>query len=225
MTLTLDISGDFVLCTDNLLPIQIYPPVNLDSPAELFPPGDIKPVQIVHSLCQSVTDSEAQKSNGRYQRGDKKWTFPDNEGTPSLGSFVNPGDGSMWTVFDMNHESQMALWRVTARNMVISGRLTDEISIVKETVVKGQGGAAEKTWTNVVASGLAARLQTLSQDRQEFHGRQSGAVRAACYLQNQFIVDNGYRVLDSNNRLWEIEGYADPDSITDLFTLHLMYRL
>jgi hypothetical protein len=212
-----DCSGDFVAVTDGLVALSIIPH------PDLVPPTTTQ--NVTHALGKSVTTREAAASNGRYQLGDRFWTFPAAEGTPSLGSVLVDPSGEQWTIIDQNKEDLMALWKCTGRNLAITGNLNEYVTILKRTITKGTSGAVESSWP-IWKQNVRGRLQESSSNRSEQHGRQSGTITAKVFTAVQYKLDNGYRVVrNSDGVIWEVEGYENPDSIGSLATLNVMRRV
>jgi hypothetical protein len=179
---------------------------------------------ITHAAAQSVSTKEAAESFGRYQLGDKHFTWPISEGVPQLGGSLTDTAGESWIILDVNYESLMALYRVTARNLAITGGLNELITIQRRTIAKGTEGAAESTW-GTYQSNVRARIQEQRSDRSEQLGKQSGVVSAKCYLAQELLLDNTYRIVRADSTVYEVEGYESPDSIGSLTVINCMRRL
>jgi len=195
----------------------------VDTPFDLD--GDAPAIDgVQHCAARSITAREAAESFGRYQLEDQIFTFPDSEASPELGGSIIDDEGETWVILDANHERIMALWKVTARNLAITGNLNETITVQQRQVTKGSEGAVEWTWATLY-SNVRARIQEDSSERSEQFGRQSATINANCFLQNKLLLDNSHRLVRSDNTTYEVIGYENPDQIGALTTINCLRRL
>jgi hypothetical protein len=250
MTFVFDPSTDFVAVVDDFVSLRLVPPPDLvgfaiadtsggevlaadssgglplaDIVGDYYEYGNAPSLgtTITHAVRQSVSTKEAAESFGRYQLGDVHFSWPISEGTPQLGGVLVDSANAEWTILDVNYESLMALYRVTARDLAITVGLNELVTINRLATSKDSEGAVVKTPV-LYLTDVRARLQEESSERGPQFGRQSGTVNAKCYLAQQLLLDNSFQIVRADGKIYEVVGYESPDSIGSLTTINCMRR-
>ncbi len=181
---------------------------------------------LANALRRAVTTREAEQSDGRYTAADVRWHLDASElaAPPRLGDQLLDTAGETWTVLETRLATGGSRWECVSRNLALVGGLDTYITIRREQVTKGAGGAVERTWENF-RTGVRARVQIQEAQRREEHGRQSGLVTAQIFVAEQIAVDNGYQIVAADGTVFEITGFRSPDSLGRLFEIDAVRRL
>ncbi len=209
-----DPTGDLATVVDRLEPVTLQP--RDGSP----------PTQIAGALRRSMSTAEAAASDGRYTASDVRWHLPVEsvQTPPAVGDRIVDGSGATWTILSLRLATAESRWQCVARDLIVSSGLNERITIRREVATQDSSGAVERTWQDVLTN-VVARIQENSAERNEQHGRQSGVVVAQVFVAEPVTVDNGYRIIAADGRVFEVTGFESSESIEQLMTIHALRRL
>lgn len=210
------IAADFPDVVDGLTTVTLAAP-----PAQ--------PLTVPRALGRQVTLREAEASGGRVQQGDRYWHLPTAVVTtqPPLGSVIQHGD-AQWTVLGVQLQTLTRRWRCHCRELAIASGLDTRVTLQQATFVKAPGGAAEPTWSTLVAN-LRAKLQIITSENDPDFQLQANLTRARLIVERDVPFEAGlvpsrrYRVLDQQQRAWSILRYEQsgrPDVLPVLVIEH-----
>ena len=206
MTLTLDVTDDFVEVADFLQAVTV---IDLD--------GTITSVD--HALRRSIRAREAAASNGRYRSDDVRWHLPKSEhdAMPALGGMIKD-DLAEWTILDVERATASSRWACVCRNLVVVERLDTLIDIQAANYERTSDGAQEPNWLPW-KTGLRARIQPESSDRVIEHGRKHAPTSGRVYLRERVAVTTNHRIVGPDGATWKVRGTEAPEDIGQLMVV------
>ena len=208
MTSLLDLSADFADVADAVEAVTLR--ARGSSPES---PG----TPIAHALRRAVTTREAAVSSGRYTASDVTWHLPVAEVpvAPRLGDVLCDAGGCAWTVLEVAQTTLASRWRVTSRSLAVIYALDDVISILQATFAKGDGGAAEPTWTPWM-SDLRARIQPLALEIDDEYEARVATTRVRIFLAESLVLNETHRVRGSDGTIYKVLGMTAAERIDEL---------
>jgi len=151
MTLTLNISGDFALVTDNLIPVTL----TMRGTGTIY--------SIAHALRTQAAITEHAPSGGDVKAGDLEFQFPASESVSShtnlLGSKIADETGSDYTILSANYQIFSSKWSVRTRDLIVEAGLNTTVTLAACSYYKhSSSGEAVETWATVSAD-VRAKIQ------------------------------------------------------------------
>ncbi len=201
MSVGFDPSIDFETITDGLEAIT------------LNRRGSSSNVSVTNALQRAVTTSEIEASNGQYTQGDVRWHLPVAEvaATPKIGdSIVDTGD-SWWVILTVQEATLSARWRCVSRDVVVQYGLDDTLTIEVAAYSKGDGGAAERSWSTYKTA--RGRIQEVTADAEDREGARRTARQYDIFLVTDVTIDHTHRIKGVDGTLYNITGNSGVDDL------------
>jgi len=219
MTLEFDPTADFGQVVDGTETITFHR--RTDAPDS---PG----VKVAGALRRPITTREAKARNrnhtpkaiasdGRYTAADVRWHLP----ADALAEPPHPGDaivdagGRRWTILEVEQAVLGGRWCCAARDVAIAEGLHDTIRVLKATYTKGDGGAAEATWTPWL-TGLRSRIQPGPVETDPQHGSRATSRRFLIFVEEDLALDHTHRIEDAEGTQYRILGTLGAERIGEL---------
>jgi hypothetical protein len=176
---------------------------------------------VAGALRRTLSWREAAASDGKYLAGDTVWHLPVTllPARPSPGDRVIDVVGRYWTVLEVMQETLASRWRVIARELSIARQLSNVVEIQKATVLKGRGGAAERTW-ELFRAGVRARIQPRTTIESVHDGIESENSRFTIYLAEQIPLDSTHRIVADDGTVYQVLGCESANRIDRLFVVN-----
>jgi hypothetical protein len=204
MSVGFDPSTDFETITDGLEPVT------------LNRRGSSANVSIAKALQRAVTTGEVEASNGQYTQGDVRWHLPKAEvtDTPKIGDSIVDAGGTYWAILTVQEATLSARWRCVSRDVVIQYGLDDTLTIEVATYVKGDGGAAERTWSTFKTA--RGRIQELTSDVEDREGARRMATQFDIFIMTDIDFDQNHRIKGVDGKLYNVTGNTGVGDISAL---------
>lgn len=144
-------------------------------------------------------------TQGVYQAARAVWHVPAAElvEPPRLGDVVVDAEDRRWTILSVERAAAGTRWRCRTEARRLDPARQDTIAIEQPVYARTESGALVTTW-QAVATGLAARIQPVTERMHVETGRQWSASRVVVYLAQPVAVDAQCRIRDSQDRLYTI---------------------
>jgi hypothetical protein len=219
MALTLDPSGDWA-CWDGLEPVTYR---------SVARTGDVD-AEVASALRKKLGYKELAFSGGVYTSQDRKWLVPQSllsaalDTPPKPADLVIDQDAVPWTVLEVDRDELQKVWELTTRNIVLAFDLRDTVSIERPTFA--QDAAAGRTFTTYTTAyaGVAARVQEQTADSAEERGKRVKVRQFAVYVGRRLYLQEGDRLKDASNNVYEVKGWQDADRIDQLMQVNCERR-
>lgn len=164
MPLAIDLSNDYLFwdATEAIRYEVAHVPGNLET-------------QISVAKHRPVSYAEPLPSFGVYLHADILWLIPQkviaSAFQPKLRDVVIDGDGTRWTVINVERKKQRQTWWLTCRNLILAFDLRDTITIERASAVEDAAAAPKrvKSWKPLYAN-IAARVQSIKAQTVEARG-------------------------------------------------------
>lgn len=152
--------------------------------------------EIAGALRRAVTTTEAAASNGLYLAGDVRWHLPAAAlaESPALGTRLRDGASAEWTVLSVERAALDTRWACTTRNLALAGGMTEQVTIQRATVAKGEHGEPRLAWSDW-RTGVAARVQPQAAEVTVEHERRMVRVTHVAYLAEPLELSALHRVV------------------------------
>jgi len=184
---------------------------------------------VANALRRAITDREAAasqsnawtgQSGGKYRKGDVRWHIAQDELTaaPKIGSVITDGDSVEWTVLAVDEQTFLNRWRCWCRRLSVADEALGYVSIEKDLLVRSPSGAEKHEW-QTWAKTVAARIQPQAAGIQTISDRRVIPERVTIYTKHQFPIDQRFRIVGADSRIYKVQGYAMPQQIGDLFAI------
>lgn len=172
---------------------------------------------IAKAQRRSVTQREADASDGHYTTSDTSWIFQTNRvvGIPQPGWTITDGDSNIWTLLEVNEEKLLGLYRCISRDLAIANRLDTLVTLQVATYAKGTGGAQEATWANQTTN-LRARIQITGASEEVKLNQRRMPKLVTIFIEVQQLITNNHRFVGSDSTVYRVIGWRDPDRIDKL---------
>lgn len=201
MSVGFDPSTDFETITDGLEAVT------------LNRRGSSLNVSITNALQRAVTTSEIEASNGQYTQGDVRWHMPAAEvtTTPKIGDSIVDAGGTWWGVLTVQEATLSARWRCVSRNVIVQYGLDDTVTIEVAAFSKGDGGAAERSWSTYRTA--RARIQKITADAEDREGARRTATQYDIFVVTDVTLDHTHRIKGVDGTLYQVTGNTGVDDI------------
>jgi hypothetical protein len=204
MSVGFDPSTDFETITDGLEAVT------------LNRRGSSSNVSVTNALQRAVTTSEVEASNGQYTQGDVRWHLPKAEvaATPKIGdSIVDAGD-TWWVILTVQEATLSARWRCVSRDVIVQYGLDDTVTIEVAAYSKGDGGAAERSWSTYRTA--RARIQEVTADAEDREGARRTARQYDIFIVTDLELGHEHRIRGSDGTLYNITGNTGVQDVSAL---------
>lgn len=175
---------------------------------------------VANAIRGALSRSEIAASNGAYTGQDVTYRFRAQDCTIT----PKPGDkvvysGAVWTVL----QSQTIVWgrshRLICRNLSIAYDLRDEVDIQRPAITRDTAGGLVKAWPpsggRVVYTGLKAKVQLLSEAKEEYLDVAGFTGQYSVYVDDQIVIQPTDR-LKWGTIFLEIKTIRNPNQIAQL---------
>lgn len=188
-------------------------------PATLERTDGTPPTTIAHALRRAIRTAEAEASGGKYTTSDTHWHLPSTElaDAPRLGDRLIEGNGTAWTVLQVELLALGGSWRCQARNLAIAAGLDQQITIQRAAWTRDSAGAPVATWSDWRVN-LAARVHPVAGKAIDAEARTQSRRRVQVFLTEAAPLDHNYRILQGA-AVYRVLGYEGTDAIDRLTTL------
>lgn len=201
MSVGFDPSTDFETITDGLEPVTMN---RRNSSLN---------VSVTHAFQRAVITSEVEASNGQYTQGDVGWHFPKTEvsTTPKIGDSIVDAGGTWWAVLTVKEEELLGCWKCVSRNVIVQYGLDDTVTIEVAAYSKGDGGAAERSWSTYRTA--RARIQKITADAEDREGARRTAAQYDIFVVTDVTIDHNHRIKGVDGTYYQITGNTGVDDV------------
>lgn len=207
MTLVLDPSGDLAIM-DGLQSVTI---------SQGDDSGDSST-----ALPGPISVQEAAASNGEYTISDVRYLLPvaDLDFIPRPGGTLTDSSGVTYVILSARRDVIASRWNLICRDLAITEDETTLITIQQASYSKDAGGAQVETWSDWQTD-VRAKIQRISGSAETEHNKRDTRTTFVAYLETQHLVGRNHRVIDSDENVYRVLGYHQPDRIDALFEIDL----
>lgn len=172
------------------------------------------------ALRRAVSNREAAASGGKYRQGDVKWHVDASElaSPPAIGATIIDASLNYWVVLAVDQQTFNNRWRCWARKLDTADVDLGYVKIQRAEYAKSEAGAQSPTWVDW-AEQVRARVQPQASAVTHENGRTRLPEAVTIYTKHQFPIDNRFRIVGANGRIYNVRGYADPHRVDGLFAI------
>lgn len=178
--------------------------------------GSSSNVAVAKALQGAVKTSEVEASNGQYTQGDVIWHLPQTlvPATPHVGDSIVDAGGTWWAVLDVAEAVLLMRWECVSRDVVVQYGLDDTLTIEVAAYAKGDGGAAERSWSTFKTA--RGRIQEVTSDVEDREGAHRMATQYDIFIMTDIDFDQTHRIKGPDGTLYNVIGNTGVDDIGTL---------
>lgn len=201
--------GDFIAVADGLRTVTIKP---RDGSNYTVADG---------ALFGQLSIREVGNSNGYYRAQDVRIHLP----CASVETIV-PGDSVQdlsltdYVVLTAHKSTLLDRWECVCRDLVAAENLNTLVTIQVATTAKGDSGAHEQSWSNLLTE-VRANIVRVSATRDDTHGGITNQRRYIMLLREVLDLRRKHRVVGPDSVVYEVLSYSDPEAIGKPSTVEL----
>jgi head-tail adaptor len=180
---------------------------------QVFAPLSSVPVGISAALRRRVTTHEAAASRGACLETDVKWHLSTREldAAPEIGATIRDVAGSEWRILRVEGDRAAGSWKCFCRNLAISERLGERITIQQAVRTVTPTGVPATHWIDLWTD-LPARIQPLDAVVELRRGRRVARVTHHVYLAQPVVVDEQHRIVH-DGKAYRVLGYESAERL------------
>jgi head-tail adaptor len=188
-------------------------------PVQLFAPQATTPVGVNAALRRRVSVQEAAASNGAYVETDLKWHLSTREidAAPEVGATIRDVHGGDWTVLRVEGHAAAGSWKCWCRNVAISARLEQRITIQRAVWRAAASGAPQAHWIDLQTD-VPARIQPLAVAVEVRHAHRTARVTHHIFIAEPLSIDDQHRVVYEGS-VYHVVGSETSQRIDRLMTI------
>ena len=184
---------------------------------------DDETVAVPKALLRKISTSEAANSNGQYLSSDVICNVRGSSivTAPKVGDTLTDASDVAWTILAVHRATLGTRWRLILRDRSISSTtvtLDSLINIEVASYTKSDGGSQTATWSTLQED-VAAHIQDNGANAVVENGKREVEAQFSIFCEDQYVVGENHRIVDSEGTVYRVTGYRNRDSITDLYEI------